>query len=110
MSDANTDIARDEERNKRIMAYIEVLRDYLASPAPEKRSAVIETARHLDDYKYHGYWTGPTTESSGIEERLDKLVEGDAEAWANFLKRFNEGPILEEFKALSPIHNRHKNN
>jgi|SRR3989344_9292283 len=110
MSDANTDIARDEERNNRIMTYLEVLKSYLLSSTPEKRIAVIEAASFLDDYKYHGYWTGPTAESVGLEDRLDKLASGDSEAWINFLKRFNEGPVLEEFKALSPIHNRHKNN
>ena len=110
MSDANTDIARDEERNNRIMAHLKVLKDFLAFPSPEKRMAVIEAARYLDDYAYHGYWTGPTAESKDIEERLDNLVNGDVEAWAKFLKGFNDGIVLDEFKALSPIHNRHKNN
>lgn len=110
MSDLGTDSARDEEIYKRIIAYITVLKSYLEFPTPEKRSVVIEAARYLDDYSCYGYWFGSTEESVGIETRLDNLVKGDTEAWAKFLERFNAGPILEEFKALSPIHNRHKNN
>lgn len=110
MSDLFTDSARDEERLNRIMAYIAVLKSFLSDPTYEKRTVVIEAARYLDSYDHNSFCTESTFESVGIEERLDKLAEGDTQAWAKFLGRFNEGPVLEEFKALSPIHKRHKNN
>lgn len=103
MSDALTDIARDQERYKRTMAYLSALKVFLKHPTPEKRLAVIESVRRLDEYSYHGYWTGPTQESVGIEQRLDKLVGGDSVEWRGFLERINDAYIFIVFKALSPF-------
>jgi len=103
MSDALSDIAHDEERLERVGNYLAALYKYLAAPTPDGFTNVVSLARHLDSLRGRGYWTGETTESVGVEERLERLAAGDHKAWKEFLGRLSGSAEHAEFKKLSPF-------
>ncbi|KKS37515.1 MAG: hypothetical protein A3G49_00945 [Candidatus Sungbacteria bacterium RIFCSPLOWO2_12_FULL_41_11] len=110
MSDAYSDIASDEERAIRYVVYANAVKDYLREPTDEKLQKTIDAAKNLDALKGWGYWSGPTSESVGLEAWLAKLIAGDEKEWANLIKGRKGESDFEEFKALSLMHNQHKNN
>lgn len=84
MSDALTDIARDQYRAEEFRKYLDSLLLFLNSPSNETRKAVIEQAKLVDSI-HGGYWGGSTSISRGIEKFLDGLVARDHSAWAKLL-------------------------
>jgi hypothetical protein len=105
MSDALTDIARDESRGRSYTGFLNNLLEYLKSPSEELYGAVEELAKRTDRIP-GGYFGGSTSLSSGLKEFIDQLREGSREAWARFL--FGLDPVYEkqlysEFKSVSPF-------
>lgn len=84
MSDALTDIARDERRIEAIEAYLTALADWLENPDEERAAAVHQAATKADSIR-RGYWYGPTNLSGGLEQRMAALKTGDKAAWDKLL-------------------------
>lgn len=110
MSDANTDIALDEERSRRRAVYVAALKDYLRETTCEKLQKTLNAARFLDELRGWGYFSGPTSESAKLGTWLDMLIRGDEQEWVDLIKRLEGSPDYEEFKAMSPIYKRYEIN
>lgn len=82
MSDALTDIARDERRAREYGSYIEALLDLLEGNAEEEQ--VVEAARRTDEVR-GGYWGGGTDLSQEVRERIERLRSGDDREWGRLL-------------------------
>jgi hypothetical protein len=106
MSDALTDIARDERRTNAAGDYIIAVLNHLQSSAtPESASAVIASAQHCDDIP-PGYWQGSTNFAASAETTLRGLEQADRLAWARTLSLashlFIWGKTVSKLLALSP--------
>ncbi|MBI4993539.1 hypothetical protein HZC33_01085 [Candidatus Wolfebacteria bacterium] len=125
MSDASTEIARDQERNKLYHYYLLALKEFLSSSGGRKESLkkVIEVAGAVDDVR-GGYWGSKTSISSGLKKELEELLNGDKKAWAMLLVQFflvdgmlspiidrkcfyDEKEIFNEIKNISPFKGKH---
>jgi len=107
MSDALTDIARDETRGKLISEYLDCLLTYLKKPTKKNHRQVMKSAQQADDIP-RGYFGSPTNLSKQLDDELEKLKQGDKTMWARFLAGFKEtsSGIYKEFKQLSPFSNK----
>jgi len=75
MSDAMTDIARDEERGRLYENYLKALRAFLKNPTKRNKKEVIEMAKQTDSVR-GGYSSGETSLSKNIEAAISKLLKG----------------------------------
>ena len=90
MSDALSDIARDEERGKRILEHFKAIRNCLeftgdSGKLADLRQEVIDTAKACDAVYGLGYWTEETNFAEGIAELADGLLAHDKNVWLRFL-------------------------
>lgn len=100
MSDAFTDCAMDELREKRYRLYLNTLYAYLNKET--SRGVLLERARGVDVIP-RGYWCSRT--SFGGEEnmrRLRKLRRGSKKAWREFLESLGFIDRI-HFKKISPL-------
>lgn len=109
MSDAYTDIARDEKRRERIIDHLKALKECLeftggVGELVGLRTKVIVTAVACDAVHGTGYWTLETSLSEGLMERLNGLLARDPVVWEDFLASL-QGDYLTEFRKLSPFKN-----
>ncbi len=102
MSDALTDIARDEQRGRLYGSYPEALKAFLTNPTDENKKEVIRMAEETDSVK-GGYWGGRTSLSNDVETTISKLQEGDKTVWAKFLFSLKDQHDFQAFKLLSPF-------
>lgn len=102
MSDALSDIARDERRSSRAADYLRSLLEFLQEPSDERRGIVVAMAANVDRVP-RGYNGSKTNWSKDLSQRLDLLVAGDKNAWAKFLFSLSEQHIVNLFKAISPF-------
>lgn len=106
MSDALTDIARDQERGAFFQRYLLRIKEYVLNPNSDTSKAVVEAAETVDSIR-RGYWTSETDLSENIENRLKRLVSEDKivkEAeWAKLLGIAIKSSQFQELKALSPF-------
>lgn len=104
MSDALTDLARDERRLAARDSFEEGLITYLTEPNETNWSEVIDRAKWTDGIP-GGYWNSQTRLSEGIEELLEKLSSADRTAWAQLLKGLMErrSTNYKRMKVLSPF-------
>ncbi len=85
MSDALTDIGRDQARTSAAEDYIlAVLHHLETTRSPETASAVIASA-HLCDHIPRGYWQGSTNFAASAEGTLRGLEVADPLCWARTL-------------------------
>jgi hypothetical protein len=119
MSDALTDIARDERR----AAAFDVFADRLLvcvryAQARDRRTltiadrqfadvvdAVYAAARDVDAVP-RGYWNGRTSFAESAAALMEALRAGDERAWASWLRQVYGGSnwkLYGEFKAVSPF-------
>lgn len=105
MSDALTDIARDQERGRLFDEYLESLRLYLIDPTQESKNKVLALASRTDSVS-RGYFGGRTNLKEETEKRIDSLQQGNEEAWAKFLFSLEDRHVFQIFKALSPFANK----
>lgn len=108
MSDALTDISRDEQRAKNFSKYLSALKSYLTDSSRKNFTKVIEAAKSTDAVR-SGYWGGQTSISVNIKERLKKLRNGNNTEWARTLSWLMSCLIKDdwrhfwELKKLSPF-------
>lgn len=104
MSDAFTDMARDNERARNFDAYLKSVKEYLENPTTENLAKALEAAENMDSVR-GGYWSGKTNLRKNAEASLAELRANDKKAWTKFLAMLleNEHPMLQEFKSMSPF-------
>jgi hypothetical protein len=104
MSDALTDISRDEARSRAFSEYAAVLLDYVKDKATLKR--VTEAAECVDGVP-QGYWGSRTSFSEGAKDTAEKLKAGDPATWAqmifNLKDSWSDWNLYAEYKKLSPF-------
>jgi hypothetical protein len=104
MSDALTDIARDNERAEKENVMLDSIIAYLENTAAKSNLKKVLDAAESTDGVRGGYWGRGTNFRKNMEERLAGLVARDEESWAKFL-----APLLEDWihfkklKVLSPF-------
>ncbi|MDA2936052.1 hypothetical protein MYX06_02445 [Patescibacteria group bacterium AH-259-L05] len=84
MSDARTAIGRDDQRAKGIQHFLSGVRSYLKGNLSLKK--VKERAEQTSDIR-GGYFRGAVEVdlTTGLEEMLKKLKQGDRQTWVEFL-------------------------
>lgn len=103
MSDALTDLARDERRAKLFNEYLKALKVFLEDQTAENKAAVVIAAAATDQVR-RGFNNGRTTLAKNVSDRIDLLAAGDKETWAKFLFSLDTTSGTQIFKALSPFH------
>ncbi len=102
MSDALTDIARDERRAQLYADYLQALRVFLQDQTPENKEAIMIAAAATDQIR-RGFHSSRTNLVKKISETIDLLVSGDKGTWAKLLFNLMIESDIEAFKALSPF-------
>ena len=92
MSDALTDIARDQRRNQLLKEYNVKARKFSAEPCRENLDETIAAARAVDSV-IGGYWGGETKIFCGIEKALNELKSKHGDRWEEFLGEISLIPI-----------------
>lgn len=102
MSDALTDIARDERRDKAIGEFVVELIGHLEKGTDIKR--VVCAAKECDSVP-RGYFGGQTQIAEGVVALIDKLKANDQKAWAKVLFEFTKPgtSMYRKLKSLSPF-------
>ncbi len=101
MSDALTDISRDERRGARVSHYYAILVEWLKDQTEEKAAEVRKAAEDADSVS-GGYFSGGTLLSDHLEGRMKQLAANDELVWVDTisdLEPFCAGPFIE----LSPF-------
>ncbi len=80
MSDALTDIARDERRGRVFTSFLASVLDFLKDPTEERKNLAIQIAASCDDIP-RGYWGGQTNLAKKAPELLERLTRTDKSAW-----------------------------
>lgn len=103
MSDALTDIARDQRRSRGFAAFISSLLDFVKDPTENARVQAINLAKSCDDVP-RGYWGGQTALANTAPELLGKLLTADKPAWGWLLLVSSQADIqaYQQLKMLSP--------
>ncbi len=107
MSDAFTDIDRDQRRWRNYWNFLNLLTDYLEKKPDDAEllRQVIEAAENTDAVG-RGYWGGRTYLSAGIKERIKLLRKGDRIEWVRLLAQAISNPSARQrqrLKAISPF-------
>ncbi|MEM4153009.1 MAG: hypothetical protein QXK80_02760 [Candidatus Pacearchaeota archaeon] len=102
MSDALTDINRDQERNEKYEIFLENLIKYLKNPIKINYEDLENAAKDVDSVG-RGYWGSKTNIASKLEEKVKKLLNKDKEEWCKLLLQTYGTYLYEKFKAVSPF-------
>lgn len=106
MSDALSEIARDQQRATAFVDYLMKLCDWAESGfASEKREAVKAAASDTDMIR-GGYWGSSTNLMARIDQRLDALAAGDPKQWGRLLHAADDEwnpAIKDRLRAASPF-------
>jgi hypothetical protein len=101
MSDALTDIARDERRAREFERFAELVLEHLRGKATV--DAVKIAATDVDGVP-RGYWGGQTSFADKVEVMLQKLRENDEATWLRWLRLINESwGLYDTTKEASPF-------
>ena len=68
MSDAMSDIARDEKRNLAYAIYLEKVQKYINNPTKENLKKVLKAAKYADSIPA-GYWGLKTSLAKGLKKK-----------------------------------------
>jgi hypothetical protein len=102
MSDALTEIARDQKRNELYLRYVDLLVEFLNDSTAERKDAVIEAATSVDEV-IGGYFGARTGFSQGLEDGLESLANKDRGAWDRFLPTYEgDSEVLARLKPFAP--------
>ncbi|KKQ92919.1 MAG: hypothetical protein UT16_C0002G0009 [Candidatus Azambacteria bacterium GW2011_GWA2_39_10] len=93
MSDALSDIARDERRNQLLNEYSVKARKFSAEPCKKNLDEAIAAARAVDGV-IGGYWGGKTEIFCGIKKALNELKFKHGDQWEEFLGEISFIPIF----------------
>lgn len=103
MSDAQTDISRDFEREERIREFYHFLLDYLKKPTKQRYKAVRRVADQTDKIP-QGYFGTSTRLAGGLDKYIELLKQNDKNQWVFLLQNARlDIDELEELKAISPF-------
>ena len=102
MSDALSDLARDEQRSRGFRSYLIALKAFLQTPTAKNKVQAVQMAEATDNVR-GGFWGGRTSLAKTADEVISKLQAGDKETWAKFLFTIKDDSLFPEFKALSPF-------
>lgn len=106
MSDALTDINRDQTREKKVSDCLEKLCTYLEDPSKDNYETLKASAKSADSIP-RGYYHGRTNLEEDLESLLSKLRNGDEIEWARFLSAFyssiRDSDLYKRFENLSPF-------
>lgn len=108
MSDALSDIARDERRAKELEKYLSALLDYLKNQIDENFLKVKQAAENVDSVG-RGYWRGSTNFAKTLKEDVEALLKGDKKEWINILmivKDLSYYSLFKKFLESSPFKDR----
>ena len=84
MSDALTDIARDQERASAYERYLGAICDWLQDPTDDKLALIVTHAEDCDSVR-RGYWTGKTNLADRARESARRPKDGDIREWSRLL-------------------------
>ena len=103
MSDALTDIARDQRRNRGFAAFISAILDFVKDPTEEARDTAMNLARSCDDVP-RGYWGEKTNLTEQATKLLLDILSADKTAWGWLLLVSSEVDTLayRHLRRLSP--------
>ena len=93
MSDALSDIARDEKRNYLLGKYVVKAKKFSAEPCRENLDEAIAAAHAVDSVS-GGYWGGKTEIFYRIEKALNELKSKHGDRWEEFLGEISFIPIF----------------
>ncbi len=99
MSDAFTDIARDERRARLVDNYTRDLISYLEGNLSKKK--LRERAKTASGGR-HGYWSGPRDFITDFDKNLRSLKRGGKTTWGKLLLSFQNSHYLGYLFTLSP--------
>ncbi|NCN07580.1 hypothetical protein GW933_02690 [Candidatus Falkowbacteria bacterium] len=102
MSDALTDMARDERRSRLFNDYLNSLRLFILDPTEENKVAVVKSVSTVDDVP-RGFCGVRTSLARDIEDKIELLKKGDKQAWSKLLFSLKDSPEFNVFKAISPF-------
>lgn len=105
MSDALTDIARDQERNERYRIFLETLANYLKDPVEKNYDLLKKAAEDVDEVR-GGYWSGRTKIASNLKERTENLLNKNIEEWSKLLDSVYGTEFYKKFRSISPFKNK----
>jgi len=105
MSDALTDISRDQRRIESFENYLLVLLDYLKNPININLKRIIQAAQEVDNIG-NGYWGVKTNLSKNLKKRLKLLLAHDEKEWLVLLNSIDSNSLRKQFKNLSPFKNK----
>lgn len=100
MSDAMTDIARDQERSKWERSLGRALIRLMLEPCDEVHNDVLMLARKVDMVP-RGYWRGPTSYSDTMHDWLKGLQAGKAAEWVRLFQFLTDVGL--EYPALKDL-------
>lgn len=81
MSDALTDINRDQWRDETVGIWLYTVYEFLIDPSDSNRASAESAARNCDSIP-RGYWNRSTTIGKSMPGLLDALDSGDIDRWA----------------------------
>ncbi|MBI2446603.1 MAG: hypothetical protein HYV51_02155 [Parcubacteria group bacterium] len=106
MSDALTDIARDEQRGALFEKFLITVKNYIESVSQDTFTAAIKAAEAVDEVR-GGYWGGKTNLKKSAENYLTKLTAKDEtirkSEWAKFLFEIRDSYYFRALKKISPF-------
>src|SRR3546814_7473341 len=103
MSDALSDIARDEQRHTAFGRYLVALADWCEASSAETIEAVRAAAEESDVVR-GGYGSSPTRLVARLNKTMEALAERDERAWVRLLLIAADFPdIAQRIRALSPF-------
>ena len=101
MSDAFTDMAREQNRAGYFFEYLQAVKKFLLKPTARNKKAAIQAAEKADSVR-GGIFDGYSI-SSDASVYLNYLKAGELSTWARFLFMVQNSSEFHNFKALSPF-------
>lgn len=102
MSDALTDISRDEKRSAYFENYLITLSNYLAKPS-KKIYEKLKNAGESIDVVPRGYFGGRTNFSQNFNDFMNGLCNKDVKTWCELLNMSKDSIVYEKLHKLSPL-------
>lgn len=103
MSDALTDIARDERRAREFGKLARAMLAYVREQTQESFNAAVSAAEDVDSVP-RGYWGNRTSLAESILDALARLRAGDEKEWARWLADVSDSyGLYDEFLEASPF-------
>ena len=100
MSDALSDITRDQQRGEAIDVYYELLIRYINGEA--LINDLHKVAQEIDDIRGSYWGSGHTTFKQHVSEQADRLKAGDKKEWAYLLRTMERSRAADKLRRLSP--------